>query len=156
LWGKHDRAIRGDEPTWTISCERKVSIVMVERRIVSQVPAAAFWKPFWRKLRDEAVECLCRDETTVQQTATHITRWNAHDALADDSVPNAATLVRSVSNTSSSNEVSSLMQHHISSVKYQGDYQTGFATCPCLFQLSHPRVPALSRTVQGLGLVTNQ
>lgn len=37
---------------------------------------------FMRKLADEAVEYLSRDETIVQQTATHITRaWDANDAL---------------------------------------------------------------------------
>lgn len=37
---------------------------------------------FMRKLADEAVECLCRDETIVQQTATHITpTWDANDAV---------------------------------------------------------------------------
>jgi hypothetical protein len=52
----------------------------------------------------------------VQQTATHITRCDANDALAKDSVPNAATIVRSVSNTSSRNEVSYLKQLDIYSV----------------------------------------
>jgi hypothetical protein len=52
----------------------------------------------------------------VQQTATHITRCDANDALADDSIPNAATIVRSVSNAPSRNEVSYLMRHYMFSV----------------------------------------
>ena len=49
--GSNERAIRGDEPTWTISCERVISIDMAAgRRSARKIPAAAFWKPFYAEM----------------------------------------------------------------------------------------------------------